>query len=220
MFWRLLRKDFLVELHSREVSATMLTFGLAVILIFSFAFNESPAVFRTFAPGLYWVMILFISVLGLHRIFTHEKEFDTFSTLISAPIDRGLIYLSKCVAGIAFLTITEILISLPFILFLGIDLPNQWGLLIGLIMIGNIGIMNIGSLVAGLAMRAKMSEVLLPILLFPLVSPLIIALVKASAAILANQSFEYWQFWFQLILTFAVVFGSAGYLLFDHITEE
>ncbi len=220
MFLKLLRKDFLVELRSREVSATMLTFGLAVILIFSFAFNVSPEVFRKFAPGLYWVMILFISVLGLHRLFTHEKEFDTFSALISAPVDRSLIYLSKTVAGIGFLLVAEVLITIPFVLFLGIELPENWLVLVGLITLGDIGIMATGSLVSGLAMRAKMSEVLLPILLFPLVAPLIIALVKATAAVLENLPFDFWRIWFQLLITFAVVFGLAGYLLFDHLTEE
>ncbi len=220
MLWLLLKKDLLVEMRSREVSASMLTFGLAVILIFSFAFNASPEVFGSFAPGLYWVMILFIAVLGLHRVFSHEKEFDTFSAIISGPVDRGLIYLSKLISGVLFLVLTEVLISGPFILFLQIDIPGNWGLLIALILLGDIGIMAIGSLVSGLAMRAKMSEVLLPILLFPLVSPHIIATVKATSAIFDGRPVDQWQTWLQLMITFSVVFALVGFLLFEHITEE
>ena len=220
MLIHLLKKEFLVELRSKEISASMLTFGLAVILIFSFSINVSPAVFHQFAPGLYWIMVLFIADLGLHRMFSHEKEFDTFSMIISAPFDRGLIFLSKWVAGTAFLIIAELLITVPFFLFLQLDIPLQWGKLIGIIILGNAGIMAIGSIVSGLAMRAKMSEVLLPILLFPLVSPNIIACVKATTAIFDNQLFATWQTWFQLMVTFTVVFGLAGYLFFDHLTEE
>ncbi|MFH1852026.1 MAG: heme exporter protein CcmB [Candidatus Neomarinimicrobiota bacterium] len=220
MFWRLLKKDLLIELRSKEISATMLAFGLAVILIFAFAFNLSSALFQTIAPGLYWVMVLFVAVLGLHRVFTHEKEFDTFSAILSAPIDRGLIFLSKCVSGIIFLLIAELLITLPFILFLQVTIEHNRLLLVGLILLGNVGIMTIGSLVSGLAMRAKMSEVLLPILLFPLVAPQIIAAVKTTAAVIDNLPFSEWRTWLQLMITFAGVFGLAGYLLFEHLTEE
>ncbi len=220
MLLQLLKKDLLIELRSREISASMLTFGLAVILIFSFSINISPDLFTQFAPGLYWVMVLFIAVLGLHRMFSHEKEFDTFSMLISAPIDRGLIYLSKWISGVFFLIIAEVLVSIPFILFLEVPVPDQWIMTLGVILLGNTGIMAIGSLVSGLAMRAKMSEVLLPILLFPLVSPHMIATVKAMTAVMESRPLINWQLWLQLMITFTVVFGLAGYLFFEHITEE
>lgn len=220
MFLRLLKKDLLVEFRSREISASMLTFGLAVIMIFSFSINISPDLFRHFAPGLYWIMVLFIAVLGLHRMFSHEKEYDTFSMIISAPVERGLIFLAKWISGVLFLTVAEILITLPFLLFLQVGIPEQWVILIAIILLGNIGIMAIGSLVSGLAMRAKMSEVLLPILLFPLVSPQIIATVKATTAVFEGKPLASWQLWLNLMVTFALVFGLAGYLFFEHITEE
>ncbi len=220
MFKTLLKKDLLVELRSREISASMLTFGLAVILIFSFAFNVSSDIFARFAPGLYWTMILFIAVLGLHRSFSHEREFDTFSTILAAPVDRGLIYLSKLTSGFLFLLLTQILISGPFVLFLQLEVPRDWGYLLLVILLGNFGIMAIGSLVSALAMRAKMSEVLVPILLFPLVSPLLIASVKATAAVFAGFPLGEWQLWLQLQITFGAVFGLAGFLLFDNLAEE
>ena len=89
MFFTLLRKELLIELRSKEISVSMLAFGLTVILTFSFAFNVSPSLFKSFAPGLFWIMILFVTVLGLYRIFAFEKEFDAFSLMISAPVDRG-----------------------------------------------------------------------------------------------------------------------------------
>ncbi|NOZ03322.1 MAG: hypothetical protein GXO92_01765 [FCB group bacterium] len=220
MFWTLLKKEMQIELRSKEISVSMLAFGLTVILTFAFAFNVSPIIFKTFAPGLFWIMILFIAVLGLHRMYAYEKDFDAFSLMVSAPVDRGLIFLAKWVSGVVFLFITELLIVPPFLLFLQLNLVlNVYqGLL--LLLMGNLGIMVIGSLVSGLAMRAKMSEVLLPILLFPLVSPIIIAATKATVGLVNRSPFWQWQIWVLIMGTFIVIFAIVGYTIFDHITEE
>ena len=66
MFWSLVRKDLLLELRTKEITISMLAFGLATVLIYALAFSVSPAMYRSFAPGLFWVIILFASALGLH----------------------------------------------------------------------------------------------------------------------------------------------------------
>ncbi|RMF08418.1 MAG: hypothetical protein D6762_05675 [Candidatus Neomarinimicrobiota bacterium] len=220
MFWDLLKKEFLIELRSKEISASMLTFGVAVILIFSFSFSVSPRTMNTFAPGLFWVMTLFIAVLGLHRIYAYEKEFDAFGFLISAPVDRGLIFLSKWVSGTLFLLVADLFIAPPFYLFLQLSARPDPGMNFLILLLGNLGLMVLGSLVSGLAMRAKMSEVLLPILLFPLASPVMIAATKATAALWSGIPFRDWQIWILILLTIIISFGLVGFLVFDHITEE
>jgi len=220
MFGVLLKKEFLVELRSKEISSSMLTFGVAVILIFAFSFNVASQVMTTFAPGLFWVMTLFISTLGLHRMYAYEKEFDAFGFLISAPVDRGMIFLAKWISGTLYLLVTDIFILPPFVLFLQIQAHIQigWGLLI--LVLGNLGLMVLGSLVSGLSMRARMSEVLLPILLFPLASPVMIAATKASTGLLNGDPVSSWQVWLLILTTFIISFGLIGFLVFDHITEE
>ncbi len=220
MFGVLLKKEFLVELRSKEISSSMLTFGVAVILIFAFSFNVASKVMTTFAPGLFWVMTLFISTLGLHRMYAYEKEFDAFGFLISAPVDRGMIFLAKWISGTLYLLVTDIFILPPFVLFLQIQAHIQigWGLLI--LVLGNLGLMVLGSLVSGLSMRARMSEVLLPILLFPLASPVMIAATKASTGLLNGDPVSSWQVWLLILTTFIISFGLIGFLVFDHITEE
>ncbi|NOZ73794.1 MAG: hypothetical protein GXO90_00205 [FCB group bacterium] len=220
MFRILLKKEFLVELKSKEISASMLTFGIAVILIFAFSFNVPPDIMSTFAPGLFWVMTLFISTLGLHRMYAYEKEFDAFGFLISAPVDRGLIFLAKWVSGTLYLVITDLFILPPFLLFLQLQVSVSIGLAALVLIFGNLGLMVLGSLVSGLAMRAKMSEVLLPVLLFPLASPVMIAATKASAGLLKGEPFQSWQVWVFILGTFIISFGLVGFLVFDHITEE
>ena len=220
MIYTLVRKDLLLELRTKEIIIPMFAFGLAIIMIFALSFNASQAINHAFSPGLLWIIILFISSLGLNRMFVLEKEFDAFSLSISAPVDRGIIFLAKWISGTILLIISETVIIPPFVIFMGLSLPNNWLIMVMIIIIGDLGIMAIGSLVSGLAMRAKMSEILLPILLFPLVSPVLIGAVKATNGWFQGIPFMNWQFWVLLMITFVLVFALLGYTIFDHITEE
>ena len=212
MFISLLKKELFIEFRSREVILSMLIFGLSIILAFAFTTNVSKIIVLNYAPGMFWIMILFVTTLGVHRSFTYEKNFDAFSLLISAPIDRGLIYLSKWISGTIFLTVMEIIIIIPFFKFLLLDLPSNFILFSA--------IMSVASLVAGISMRANLSEVLVPILFFPLVSPVIIAATKISSGVLFGDPYQLWQIWLLIIVSVIVIFPLAGYTLFDFITEE
>ena len=220
MFTALLKKDLLIELRSKEIVISMAAFGVSVILLYSFSFNESPRTFSIFASGLIWMVFLFISVLGLHRSFSLEKEFDAIGLILSAPVDRSLIFLSKWVSGFLFLLIAQIIIVPLFWLFLDLDIPEQIGLWLLIFIMTDLGISAIGNLVAGITLRARMSEVLLPILLFPLVSPLLIAAVKSTDAILLGLPFEEWKIWAAIIFTFVIVFSVTGVLIFEYVSEE
>jgi heme exporter protein B len=220
VFTALLKKDLLIELRSKEIVISMAAFGVSVILLYSFSFNESPRTFSIFASGLIWMVFLFISVLGLHRSFSLEKEFDAIGLILSAPVDRSLIFLSKWVSGFLFLLIAQIIIVPLFWLFLDLDIPEQIGLWLLIFIMTDLGIAAIGSLVAGITLRARMSEVLLPILLFPLVSPLLIAAVKSTDAILMGLPFEEWKIWAAIIFTFVITFSVTGVLIFEYVSEE
>jgi len=220
MFLTLLKKELFVELRNKEVILSMLAFGLTVLLIFSFSLSGNPKINHEMAPGLFWSLVVLSSSLGLHRLFGQEKDFDAFASLLSAPIDRGTLFLAKWVSGILFLSIIEILVVLPFFLFLGLSQPMSYLPGIGIVLLGNLGIVAVGVIVSGLAMRAKMSAVLLPVLLFPLITPLLIACVKATTGWYHLIPFSYWQFWVLIMATYVVIFGLAGYVFFEHITEE
>jgi len=220
MFISLLKKELFIEFRSREVILSMLIFGLSIILVFAFTTNVSKIIVLNYAPGMFWIMILFVTTLGVHRSFTYEKNFDAFSLLISAPIDRGLIYLSKWISGTIFLTVMEIIIIIPFFKFLLLDLPSNFILFSVTSILINFAIMSVASLVAGISMRANLSEVLVPILFFPLVSPVIIAATKISSGVLSGDPYQLWQIWLLIIVSVIVIFPLAGYTLFDFITEE
>lgn len=220
MFLTLLKKELFIEFRSREVILSMLIFGLSIILVFAFTSNVSKVIVTNYAPGMFWIMVLLVTVLGVHRSFSYEKEFDAFSLLISSPIDRGLIYLAKWISGFIFLTIMEAIVIIPFFKFLLIEYPSDLLLSVLTTLLINLAIMSVASLVSGIAMRANLSEVLVPILFFPLVSPVVIAASKISAGIMAGEPYQLWQIWLLIVISIIVIFSLVGYTLFDFITEE
>lgn len=219
-FAALFTKDLLVEFRSKEIIISMVAFGVAVILLYAFAFRQSPDVFSKFSAGLLWTVFLFVSVLGLHRSFSLEKEFDAFGLLLSAPVDRVSIFLSKWLSSCLFLLMSQVVIVPLFFLFLGLPLPQHIWIWAGLFLIADLGITALGSLLSGIVMRVRMSEILLPILLFPLISPVLIAATKSTDALLRGLDFNTWRIWAQVLVTFVVAFGVAGFLIFDFVSEE
>ena len=216
----LIWKELINEWRSREMVVSMFIFGLAVTLVFAFAFNVSPVFFRQFAPGLLWVVILFTSVLGLNRLFSYEGDMDAHWIWISAPIDRGLVFLSKLLVGFIFLSMAELLFIVPFFLFLNLDFSFSILFFLGILILGNSAIISIGCLISGLALRANMREVLIPVLLFPLASPVIIAATKSTVFIFENKPFGEWRIWILILFTFLLTSALLGYLFYDQIVEE
>ena len=216
----LIWKELINEWRSREMVVSMFIFGLAVTLVFAFAFNVSPVLFRQFAPGLLWVVILFTSVLGLNRLFSYEGDMDAHWSWISAPIDRGIVFFSKLLIGFIFLSMAELLFIVPFFLFLNLDVSFSILFFLGTLILGNSAIISIGCLISGLALRANMREVLIPVLLFPLASPVVIAATKSTVFIFQNKPFEEWRIWILILFTFLLTSALLGYLLYDQIVEE
>ena len=198
----------------------MLIFGLAIILIFALSSNISSEILSNYSAGMFWLMNLFVVVIGVHRSFAYEKEFDAFSLLVSAPVDRGLIFLSKWVSGFIFITTTQLVIIAPFFKLLLLEIPENLSFFILTSLLINLAMMSIASIVSGIVIRSNFSEILLPLLMFPLLSPLMIAATKISNDIINSQSYELWNVWVLIIASIVVLFGLAGYALFDYIVEE
>ena len=220
MLLNLIKKELLIEFRSKQIILSMLIFGLAIILIFALSSNISSEILSNYSAGMFWLMNLFVVVIGVHRSFAYEKEFDAFSLLVSAPVDRGMIFLSKWVSGFIFITMTQLIIIAPFFKLLLLDIPENISFFILTSLLINLAMMSIASIVSGIVIRSNFSEVLLPLLMFPLLSPLMIAATKISNDIINSQSYELWNVWVLIIASIVVLFGLAGYALFDFIVEE
>ena len=216
----ILMKDLRLELRNKDALATMIIFALAVILLFAFAFDVAPAKLNTFAPGLLWLTYFFTAVLGLLRSFGRELELDAYDLLLASPIDRAAIYLGKMLAFFLFLIIAQ-LFSLPiFALFLDIPIFSAPLYLALIILVTDLAIAAVGLLIAGMSLRSPAGATMLPILLFPLLTPVLIAATKATGAALAGQGLADWAAWIMLEITFVVIFVFTGTFVFDYISEQ
>ncbi|UCD38226.1 MAG: heme exporter protein CcmB [Fidelibacterota bacterium] len=219
-FWTIFVKDLRLELRTRESMSAMVVFAAAVILLFAFAFDVAPNRFRVFTPGLMWMTYFFTAVLGLLRTFGQEREMEAYSLLLSAPVERGAIFLGKAAAFFVFLLAAQV-VSLPlFGVFLSMPLLTAPVSMVLILVITDMAIAALGTLIAGMSLRSPMGEILLPVLAFPLLTPLLIASSKATGAALNGAPIGDWDFWLMLLVTYLVLFSLVGTYIFDYISEQ
>ena len=212
-------KDVAAELRTREMLSSMFVFSLIVILIFNFAFDLRAENQKTLAPGVLWVAIAFAGMLGLSRSFIMEKDRGSMEGLLLTPVDRSAIYLGKMLGNVLFITVVEIII-LPIFMVL-FNLPaDVLPPLLGVMILGTIGFAGVGTLFSAIAVHTRAREVLLPILLFPVVIPVLLAAVKLTAAILDGVPFAEVRNWFSLLVAFDLIFLALSFILFDYVMEE
>ncbi|WP_280772239.1 heme exporter protein CcmB [Salipaludibacillus daqingensis] len=215
-------KDLYAEWKTKQTITTMLIFSGLVIVTFSFAFDPSNQAVSALVPGMIWVITIFSGILGLNRSFMQEKQNDHLHGLMVAPVDPSAIYLGKCMANLVFVLLVQ-LISVP-LLFLLFDFHVITGVgliyFVMIVFLGTFGFIAVGTLLAALATHSKSSEMLLPILLFPLVTPIVIAAVQATRIVLVDQEgVSAALSWMQLMAAYDVIFFVVGFLLFEHVLE-
>lgn len=212
-------KDLRNELKTKQTIGMMIVFSSIVILIFSFAFDPTNNMVKAIIPGLVWVITIFSGILGLNRAFVSELENDCLTGLRTAPIDPASIYIGKVIANLSLVVVVQ-MISIP-VLFLLFNYSFKgsvvWFVLI--VVIGTFGFIIVGTFLAALTANAKNSEMLLPVLLLPLLSPLMIAGVQATKAVLENTEIQDALSWLKLMGAYDLVFFAACFLLFDYIME-
>ena len=210
-------KDLLAETRSKEVLAAGLTFALLILVIFNFAFDLRADNAREIGAGILWVAFTFAGVLGIGRSFAAERDRGTLEGLLLAPIDRTAIYLAKTVTNVVLMAAVE-LVTLPAFLVL-FNARVSWSDMLAVVALGTIGFAGVGTLVSAMVAHAAAREVMLPILLFPLEVPVVIASVEATAVALGVPA-EDPRPWLQLLIGFDVVLVAAAFLVFEYVVEE
>ena len=220
MFITLLKKDLKLEFRSKEIILSTFVLGLSILLVFSLSFQNQTKVIYEFSSGILWVVILFISTFGLNRAFSIEQESSSMWSWLSSPIDRGLVFLSKMVSISIYVLLSEIMFLFPFFIFMKI--PTNFSLinLIIIILVGTLSVITIGCLISTITLQTRIRNALIPILLFPSCTPIIISATKSTLLILKNRPFIDWSFWLLLMITFFIIFSLVGYIIFDKVIEE
>ncbi|MCL5612186.1 MAG: heme exporter protein CcmB [Chloroflexi bacterium] len=212
-------KDLSAEFRSRELFSAMLVFSLLVILIFNFALELDIKTRQSVTSGVLWVTFAFAGTLGLNRSMAVEKDRGCLDGLLLAPVDRAAIYFGKAISNLVFMLIVEAIV-LPVYSFLYAVNLFQPGLLL-VILLGSIGYVAVGTLLASMAVQTRTRDVLLPILLFPVVIPVLIASVKASGGFLTGADFATEIMpWINLLLVYDVIFTAIAFMTFDYVVEE
>ena len=216
-----LRKDFAIELKSLEVFTTTLFFALSCVLIFAFAFVKEGQAPEDAAAGILWIAIAFSGTLALGRTFERERYGETLRALLLAPAPRPALYVGKLLGMLALLGVAELLlVPLTAFLFQAALFSRPW-LLVGLLAGGTLGFCAVGTLFAAMLVRARSRDVLLPILLYPITIPVIIAGVRGTAALLASPPDEPAAvMWIALLVSFDVVFVTLALWTFEPLMTE
>jgi heme exporter protein B len=214
--WALLWKDIRCELRSKQTWLGMGLFALLILVIFNFAFDLRTDNQAAVAPGALWVAFIFASLLGLGRTIAAERENGSMDRLLLCPVNRQAIYLAKLLGNLLFIGVVEI-IALPVFAAL-FNIPLMVGGLIPIVLAGTIGIATIITLFSTMAAATRARELLLPVLVFPLIVPVVIAAVRATENLVAPAANE--PPWLGLIIAFDVIFLSVSTLLFQYVIEE
>ncbi|MCK5633593.1 MAG: heme exporter protein CcmB [Anaerolineales bacterium] len=211
-------KDLAAEFRSRELIGAMLVFAALVIVIFNFALELDIRTRENVTSGVLWVTFAFAGTLGLNRSMAIEKDRGCLDGLLLAPVDRSVIYFGKAIGNLFFMLIIEGIILPMYSVLYNVNL-FQPGLII-VILLGSIGYTAVGTLLASMAVQARTRDVLLPILLFPVLIPLLLAAVKASNGFL--QGFEIAEImpWVNIMIAYDVIFIAVAFMVFDFVVEE
>ena len=218
MVWQVFRKDLQVEWRGRQGLPVMLVFALLVVFLFNFALQLTPGLQAGLAAGLLWVSLAFASTLGLNRSVSLEGENNALAGLLLAPVDRSAIFFGKTFSNLTFTFLVALVLLPVFSLFYQQNMLNPRLVLVILLGLG--AYTSLGTLLAALSIQTRTRDVLLPVLLYPLALPVLIAAVEASRGILAGQPLAELQSWLSLLIASNILFLAAGLLLFDTILEE
>jgi heme exporter protein B len=211
-------KDLAAELRSRELLSAMLVFALLVILIFNFVIELQPNLRPTITPGVLWVTFAFAGTLGLNRSMAVEKDRGCLDGLLLAPVDRSAIYFGKVISNLAFMLIVVLVVLPVYSVLYNINVFNP-GLLV-VILLGSVGYVTVGTLLSSMAVQTRTRDVLLPVLLFPVIVPVLLAAVKASNGFLQKLPMnEIWP-WLNILIVYDVIFTAVAYMVFDFVVEE
>ncbi len=212
-------KDLAAELRSRELLSAMLVFSLLVILIFYFALELDISAREKISAGALWVTFSFAGTLGLNRSMAVEKDRGCFDGLLLAPVDRSAIYFGKAISNLAFMLIVEIIVLPVYSVLYNVNLANLGLILV--VLLGSVGYTAVGTLLSTMSVQTRTRDVLLPILLFPVVLPVLVAAVKASSGFLQGLDLAVDIMpWVNLLIVYDLIFTAVAFMVFDYVVEE
>jgi heme exporter protein B len=211
------RKDLRIELRSKEVLNSAFSFSLVVLLLFSFTFDPTAEETRAIGGGLLWLVYSFAGVLVLNRSFARETINDCLDALVASPAPGAAIFLGKALANTAFLLALEIATLPVFGLFYNVRWNVSLGWLLLVLVLGTWGFTVIGTVFSALTVNVRLREVMLPVLVFPIILPALLASVRLTTVLFAGDPIAAELVWLRLLIGCDIIFTALAAALVEFV---
>lgn len=212
-------KDLTADRRSKANFNAVVFLAGVMLLLFGFALGPDPQALQAAAPGVLWLTVIFSGVLAFNRSYQLELEGDALEVLLLYPGERWPIFLGKFAANLAFVLMVEVVVVPVAAVLYHLAVWPVLPALAAILVLGTFGFVTLGTFYAAMASRVRAREVLLPLLLFPMLVPLLVAAVEATTAVLAGDAMGNMGSWFGLLIAFDVVFFTASLFAFEHVIE-
>lgn len=214
-----LRKDLVLSWRGRARGVAMLSFAVVTLMLFSFAVGPNAEVLSRHAGGYLWLALLLSSVLALGQSFQLELEDSALEGLALLPVDPRALFFGKALANTLQLVVLGLLLVPISLGLFGASVNGSWPDLARVLVLGTAGLAAPGTLYSAMTSRAKGKDVMLPLLLFPLVVPVLLAATKATNLALLGDPMNQGTSWAFILACFALVYWSLCPLLFGRVLD-
>ena len=211
--WTHLAKDLRIEWRSKEAINSMLFFALLVVVLFSLAFDPQGAFARQIAGGVLTVAIMFAAVSALNQAWAREIRHQVLDAQRMAPTPGAQMFFAKVIANFLFVTVVQIVLAPVFVVMYNLRVLGQAWLLALVLPLGTWALVANGTFFAALSIRSRNRELLLPLILFPIFIPALLAMVQAAGIILTGEGDP--TLWIKLLIGYDIIFTTVSLLLFD-----
>jgi heme exporter protein B len=209
-------KDLRAELRTKEALNASLAFSLVILVLFSFALDPSSEQFRDFSGGLLWMVYAFAGALVLNRSFARELHNDCLDALIASPVPAAALFLGKSLANYALLLVVEALSLAVFALFYNAHFWSKLGPIFLIIILGTWAMTAIGTMFSALTVNLRMRELMLPILVYPLLIPALMAAMTLTTDLIAGTPLGGDNMiWVRLLIVFDFIFTALTVVFID-----
>ncbi len=213
------RKDLTTELRAKAGFNGVVSLAVTILVLLGLSLGPDSEALRNAAVGAVWLATLFSGVLAFNRSFQVELEGGALEPLLLYPGPRWTIFAGKLVANLIFVSLMVMIVMTVGIVLFGITIPDRWLTLIGVTALGVFGLVVLGTFYASMSSRSRAREVLLPLLLFPMLVPVLLAATSASKALLGADLMQESGAWIRLLIGYDLVFLIATFIAFEHVIE-
>lgn len=221
--WRRARaiamKDLTTELRAKAGFNGVASLAVTILILLGLALGPDAAALRNAAVGAVWLATLFSGVLAFNRSFQVELESGALEPLLLYPGPRWPIFAGKLFGNLIFVSLMVAIVMAAGIVLFGIAIPERWPTLLAVALLGIIGLVVLGTFYASMSSRSRAREVLLPLLLFPMLVPVLLAATTASKALLGADLMHEAGAWMRLLIGYDLLFLTATFIAFEHVIE-